>query len=259
MPRLSPSQVAPLPSSPVELAKRLAARRAVDDHVRGGMLLGVGSGSTIVYAIQRLAELAAGEPPLRVTCVPTSFQSRNLLVDCGLPLADLNACPALDLAIDGADEVDARLDCIKGGGACQTQEKLVAVAAARFVVIADSRKCAPAGLGSTWRRGVPIEVLPGAYVLVSRALERMGGKPILRMGREKAGPVVTDNGGLVIDADFGVIAEPRALHAQIKALAGVVETGIFPDMASMAYFGCEDGSVAVWGSGGERGSPKLLA
>ena len=112
---------------------------------------------------------------------------------------------------------------------------------------------------ANWLRGVPIEVLPGAYVLVSRALERMGGKPVLRMGREKAGPVVTDNGGLVIDADFGVIAEPRALHAQIKALTGVVETGIFPDMASMAYFGCEDGSVAVWGRGGERGSPKLLA
>ena len=259
MPRLTPSQVAPFPTAPVEVAKRLAARRAVDEHVRSGMLLGVGSGSTIVYAIQRLAELAAGSPPLQVTCVPTSFQSRNLLVDCGLPLSDLNAAPELDLALDGADEVDARLDCIKGGGACQTQEKLVAAAAARFVVIADARKMAPGGLGSTWRRGVPIEVLPGAYVPVSRALARLGGAPVLRMGREKAGPVVTDNGGLVLDADFGVIAEPRALHERIKALPGVVETGIFAGMAEAAYFGCEDGSVVVWGRGGKPGEPRVLA
>jgi ribose 5-phosphate isomerase A len=246
--RLTPDQVAAVPTAPVEVAKRLAARRAVDEHVRSGMRLGVGSGSTIVYAIQRLAELAA-DPAVRldVTCVPTSFQSRNLIVDCGLRLADLNACPELDLAIDGADEVDSHLNCIKGGGACQTQEKLVAAAAARFVLIADGRKQAPGGLGSTWKRGVPIEVLPVAYVPVMRALARLGGKPVLRMGKEKAGPVVTDNGGFVVDADFGVIADPAALHDAIKGTPGVVETGLFPGMAQAAYFGLEDGSVAVWG------------
>lgn len=248
MPRLSPEQVAPTPTSPIEIAKRLAARRAVDEHVSSGMRLGVGSGSTIVYAIQRLAELAhpADGEPLLLTCVPTSFQSRNLIVDCGLTLSDLNACPELDLAIDGADEVDLSLSCIKGGGACQTQEKLVAAAARRFVVIADGRKQAPGGLGSTWKKGVPIEVLPVAYVPVMRALDRLGGKPVLRMGKEKAGPVVTDNGGFVVDTDFGVIADPAGLHASIKSLPGVVESGIFANMASVAYFGQEDGSVVVW-------------
>ena len=244
--RLSASQVAAMPTAPVEIAKRLAARRAVDENVKDGMRLGVGSGSTIVYAIQRLAELAAGDEKIRLTCVPTSFQSRNLIVDCGLTLSDLNACPELDLAIDGADEVDPQLNCIKGGGACQTQEKLVAAAAARFVVIADGRKQAPGGLGSTWKKGVPIEVLPLAYVPVMRSLERMGGKPVLRMGKEKAGPVVTDNSGFVVDCDFGVIADPSSLHSAIKALPGVVESGIFAGMAERAYFGQEDGSVLVW-------------
>lgn len=250
-PRLAPAQVAAPPAAPVEAAKRLAARAAVDAHVRGGMRVGVGSGSTIVYAIQRLAELAhppaGGAPPLRITCVPTSFQARTLLVDCGLPLAELNACPELDVALDGADEVDAALNCIKGGGACQTQEKLVAAAAAVFVVVADGSKRAPRGLGTTWRRGVPVEVLPPAYVPVMRALARLGGAPALRMGGPaKAGPVVTDNGGFVVDAEFGPIADPAALHAAIKALPGVVETGLFTGMASVAYFGLDDGSVETW-------------
>ena len=246
MPRLTAAAVAAMPTSAVEHSKRLAARRAVDEHVKDGMRLGVGSGSTIVYAIQRLVELVIDEKKLSVTCVPTSFQSRNLIVDCGLALSDLNACPELDLAIDGADEVDVHLNCIKGGGACQTQEKLVAAAAAKFVLIADGRKQAPGGLGSTWKKGVPIEVLPIAYVPVMRALEKLGGRPVLRMGKEKAGPVVTDNGGFVVDTDFGVIADPGALHHKIKALPGVVESGIFAGMAAQAYFGQEDGSVVVW-------------
>ena len=140
-PRLLAATIAAIPTSLVETAKRQAARRAIDDFVPINppgsastsvpLRLGVGSGSTIVYAIQRLAERVQDpNEALRVICVPTSFQSKNLLADAGVPLSDLNATPELDVAIDGADEViPGSLDCIKGGGACQTQEKLVANAA----------------------------------------------------------------------------------------------------------------------------------
>ena len=238
----------PLP--PLEAAKRAAARRAVDDYVRDGMRIGVGSGSTIVYAVQRLGERAAGPERLRVTCVPTSFQSRGLILDAGLTLSDLTATPSLDVAIDGADEVaSTSLACIKGGGGCQTQEKLVAAAADVFVVVADSRKMSRDGaLGVAWTAGVPVEVLPLAYATVSAALRKLGGIPTLRMAVRKAGPVVTDNAGFVLDVDFGRIADPAPLHAAIKALPGVIETGLFVGLAKRAYFGMPDGSVEVWES-----------
>ena len=176
-----------------------------------------------------------------------SHARAQLILAAGLPLSDLNATPRLDVAIDGADEVDRGLACIKGGGACQTQEKLVAAAAATFVVVADYRKQAPGGLGTTWRKGVPVEVLPIAYVCVAAALEALGGVPTLRMAVAKAGPVVTDNGGFVLDVAFPApLADPRALHAAIKLLPGVIETGIFAGMAARAYFGQADGSVIVW-------------
>lgn len=245
-PRLAAADVIALPTSPMESAKKAAAVRAVDEYVKDGMSIGVGSGSTIVYAIQRLAERVNGPEALHITCVPTSFQSRQLIIDCGMTLADLSLTPALDVTIDGADEVDRALNCIKGGGACQTQEKLVAAAARTFILVADERKQSTC-LGTQWRKGVPIEVLALAVEPVKRALVAMGGRPVLRMdGVTKAGPVITDNGNMVIDAEFGEIAEPAPLHDRIKLLPGVVETGLFIRMAARAYFGKSDGSVDVW-------------
>lgn len=230
--------------SPVETAKRLAARRAVDDWVKTGQVVGVGSGSTIVYGIHRLAERVRDEG-LSIQCVPTSFQSKILLTELGIPLSDLTISPAIDVTIDGADEVDPALNCIKGGGGCQTLEKLVAGAAKTFIVIADGSKQSTR-LGLRWKKGVPIEVLPVAYVVVSRALRALGGEPRLRMAVAKAGPCVTDNGGLILDTEFGEIAEPAALNARIKAICGVIETGLFVNMAERCYFGKEDGTVEVW-------------
>lgn len=169
---------------------------------------------------------------------------QQLIVDTGLILSDLSITPSLDVAIDGADEVDAELNCIKGGGACQTQEKIVAASARTFILIADYKKKS-AKLGSAWRRGIPVEVLPSAYVPVMGKLAEMGGKPTLRMAVAKAGPVVTDNGCFVVDSDHGVL-EPAAvadLHSRVKLIPGVVETGLFPGMAAAAFFGMEDGTV----------------
>jgi len=247
-PSLAPAAIAPLPTTPEERSKRDAGRRAVDDHVRAGMAVGVGSGSTIVYAVQRLAERAWGDEALAVRCVPTSFQSRQLLVAAGLSVTDLDAAPELDVAIDGADDVDPALNLIKGGGGCHTQEKIVASAARVFVVIADFRKRSPALLRGAWRRGVPVEIVPSALPTVTRAVRALGGEPRLRAGAPgKAGPTVTDNGGFILDCDWegGLPRAPADMHAAIKLIPGVVETGIFAGMASACYFGCEDGSVEV--------------
>jgi ribose 5-phosphate isomerase A len=151
-----------LAADPTERAKKLAAYTAVNRHVVDGQRIGIGSGSTVVYAVERLAARVR-EEKLRVTCVPTSFQSRALIIDAGLTLSDLNATPELDICIDGADEVDNNLNLIKGGGACHLQEKMVACSAREFIVICDYRKRSEK-LGQTWRRGIPVEVSSVGYV-----------------------------------------------------------------------------------------------
>lgn len=229
---------------PIVQAKRQAAFRAVDEFVRDGMKLGIGSGSTVVFVVERLAQLVADGTlnASTLVCVPTSFQSRALILDAGLTLGDLSQHPQLDVAIDGADEADAQLNLIKGGGGAQTREKIVASCARTFVVVADYRKKSRV-LGEQWKQGVPIEVIPMAYVPVLKRIEALGGKPTLRMAKSKAGPVVTDNGNFIIDADFGVVEDPAALEGKLAPIPGVVETGLFIGMANKAFFGMKDGSV----------------
>ncbi|AWP16017.1 putative ribose-5-phosphate isomerase [Scophthalmus maximus] len=232
------------PTIMAEEAKKLAAYAAVDNHVQNNQVVGVGSGSTIVYAVDRLAERVRQEK-LNIVCVPTSFQARQLILQHGLTLSDLDRHPELDVAIDGADEVDADLTLIKGGGGCLTQEKIVAGCAKHFVVIADYRKDSSA-LGQQWRKGVPVEVIPMAYVPVSRAIARLfGGEANLRMAVSKAGPVVTDNSNFILDWKFERAQNWKEVNTAIKMIPGVVETGLFVGMAERAYFGMEDGSVQV--------------
>lgn len=236
----------------VEKAKRAAAFQAIDDNYpQGARAIGIGSGSTIVYAVERIAQLRdEGKiDPSKTVFVPTSFQSNQLILAAGLTPAPIEQFSVGDLAIviDGADEVDPLLNCIKGGGACQFQEKLVGQCAQKFVVIADSSKKS-GKLGTRWTQGVPIEVVPGAYPKVTADLKRLGAKTVtLRSGgKAKAGPAITDNGNLVLDAHFGPIepADVRRLDIQIKLLVGVVETGLFNN-AAVAYFGEPDGSASV--------------
>ncbi|XP_061156893.1 ribose-5-phosphate isomerase [Syngnathus typhle] len=227
-----------------EEAKKQAAYTAVDNHVQNNQVVGVGSGSTIVYAVHRLAERVR-EEKLNITCVPTSFQARQLIVLHGLMLSDLDRHPELDVAIDGADEVDADLTLIKGGGGCLTQEKIVASCARHFVVIADYRKDSKA-LGQQWKKGIPVEVVPMAHVPVSRKIVQLfGGEVNLRMGVAKAGPVVTDNSNFILDWKFERIHCWKDVNVAIKMIPGVVETGLFVGMAERAYFGMEDGRVLL--------------
>ncbi|KAJ7988842.1 hypothetical protein DPEC_G00313380 [Dallia pectoralis] len=231
-------------SSMAEEAKKLAGYAAVDNHVKDNHVVGVGSGSTIVFAVDRLAERVRQEK-LNIVCVPTSFQARQLILKHGLVLSDLDRHPELDVAIDGADEVDAALTLIKGGGGCLTQEKIVAGCAKHFIVIADFRK-ASSTLGQQWKKGVPIEVIPMSYVPVSRTIAKLfGGEAVLRMAVNKAGPVVTDNSNFILDWKFENPQNWAVVNTTIKMIPGVVETGLFVGMAERVYFGMEDGTVSV--------------
>ena len=214
--------------------KQAVAEAAVEQ-IRDGMVLGLGSGSTAALMIQALgAKLRRGDLK-DIVGVNTSFQGEVLAAELGIPLKSLNAIDRIDLAIDGADEVDPSFQLIKGGGACHVQEKLVARRADRFVVVVDSTK-----LVDTLNLGflLPVEVLPGAWRQVQGQLKEMGAEAQLRMAVRKAGPVVTDQGNVVLDAKFaGGITNPAALEKEINNLPGVLENGLFVDITDQVLVG----------------------
>jgi ribose 5-phosphate isomerase A len=214
--------------------KQAVAQAAVEQ-IGNGMVLGLGSGSTAALMIRELgARLADGR--LRdLVGVTTSFQGEVLAAELGIPLKALNAVERIDLAIDGADEVDPGFQLIKGGGACHVQEKLVARRADRFVVVVDSTKLVTRlNLGFL----LPVEVLPGAWRQVQAEMAGLGGAAELRMAVRKAGPVVTDQGNLVLDVRFaGGIADPVGLEATINNIPGVLENGLFVNMVNQVLVG----------------------
>lgn len=220
-----------------ELQDRMkqAVALAATDQIRSGMVVGLGSGSTAALMIQALgARLRSGQLS-DITGVATSFQGEVLAAELGIPLASLNAVDRIDLAIDGADEVDPGFQLIKGGGACHVQEKLVARRADRFVVVVDATK-----LVQTLNLDflLPVEVLSGAWRQVQAELLALGGEAQLRMAVRKAGPVVTDQGNLVLDVRFaGGIADPQGLEQQINNLPGVLENGLFVNLADQVLVG----------------------
>lgn len=227
----------------IELGKKNAAFKAVEENVKEGMILGIGSGSTIVYAVEKIAEINK-KKDLKLKCIPTSFQSYQLIVDNDLSLVSLDQYPEIDLDIDGADEIDNELNLIKGGGGCLVQEKIIAYNSKKLVIIADFRKKS-SKLGENWKKGVPIEVMPIAYIPIMNKLKKLGGTPKLRMAQAKAGPLVTDNGNFIIDVDFGIMDSPSDIDFKISQIPGVVDTGFFIGMTSKAYIGQEDGKVIV--------------
>jgi len=227
----------------IEIGKKNAAFRAVEENVKKGMILGIGSGSTVVYAVKKIAEINKTKD-LNLKCIPTSFQAHQLIVENGLTLVTLDQYPEIDLDIDGADEIDKALNLIKGGGGCLVQEKIVASSSKKLVIIADYRKKSEK-LGENWNKGVPVEVIPFGYVPVMKMLERLGGKPVLRMAKAKAGPIVSDNGNFIVDVDFGLIENPSDMNDKLLKIPGVVDTGLFVGMASKAYIGQKDGNVII--------------
>ncbi|HMB49217.1 ribose-5-phosphate isomerase RpiA [Natronoarchaeum rubrum] len=212
-------------------AKRRAgesAARAVED----GQVVGLGTGSTAAHAIRAIGEAVADG--LSVRGVPTSFQSRQLAIEAGIPLVELDEVDGVDLAIDGADQVaDGQL--IKGGGAAHAREKIVDAAADELLVVVD-----PGKLADRLDRSVPVEVLPAARPVVEDRIAALGGESTLRSAERKDGPVVTDNGNVVLDCEFGAIDAPADLAADLSAVPGIVEHGLFVDLADEIHVGRED-------------------
>ncbi len=224
-------------SGGTDAQKRRAGERAADA-VSDGDAVGLGTGSTAGAAIRALGRRV--DAGLDIRGIGTSHQSRALAREAGIPLLTLEDVTP-DIAIDGADlvaGVDGRgsIDLIKGGGAAHTREKLVAAAADRFLVVAD-----PTKLAGAIDAPVPIEVLADAVPVVERDLSALGGDPTLRAAERKDGPVVTDNGNLVIDCAFGTIGEPETLAADLASLPGVVDHGLFVGLADEVYVGTDDG------------------
>jgi ribose 5-phosphate isomerase A len=217
----------------IEKAKKNAALEAVK-HVEDGFTVGLGSGSTAAYAIEKIGKRMKQEK-LQIQGVPTSYQAFMLAVQHGIPVTTLEERPILDLAIDGADQIDPELSLIKGMGGALAREKIVASASKKLIIIADENKKVKV-LGEN-NHPVPVETLPFAASLVMRRIAEMSGKPVLREGKGKVGPVITDNGNIIIDADFGLVNNPAELEHRLKSVPGIVETGLFIQMTDIAYVG----------------------
>jgi ribose 5-phosphate isomerase A len=230
-------------SDPVKLMKQQVGKAAAD-RVQSGSIVGLGTGSTTAYAIQFLGDRLKSGNLKDIKGIPTSFQAIVLARDYGIPLVSLDEVDHIDVAIDGADEVDPQKNLIKGGGAAHTQEKIVDSLADQFIVVVDGSKLV-SKLGTTFL--LPVEVLPMAVTPVMRAIAKMGGKPELRMGVKKAGPVVTDNGNLVIDVKFdNGIDHPAELEKTLNNLPGVLENGIFAGVTDLVLVGeIKDGQPIV--------------
>jgi len=220
-------------------AAKVAAAEAVVSLVTDGMVLGLGTGSTTALAIEALGRRIQ-EEGLTVRGVPTSFAAERLARQYGVPVTTLDEVERLHLAMDGADEVDEAFRLIKGRGAAHTREKIVAAQADRFVVLVDPSKMVEV-LGT--RMPLPVEVVPMAVGPVERVLQLLGAKPELRMGQQKDGPVVTDQGLWVIDAHFDELTDPAYINRTLNDTPGILDHGLFLDLATDVLIGQPDGSV----------------
>ncbi len=209
--------------------KQAAARTALE-LVEPGMRLGLGHGSTMLWAVRQLAERIASGMLTNLTVVPCSALIEEEARSLGITITQMDDVQGLDLVLDGADEVTAKLDCIKGGGGALLREKILAQSAERFVVVADSSKLSPS-LGTHWP--VPVECIPWGRQSQARYLETLGATVIMRRDADGR-PNLTDHGNIIFDCDFGPIADPHQLASQLSARAGIVEHGLFLGMASEA-------------------------
>ncbi len=221
--------------------KQNAAKSAIKLIPSSGAL-GLGSGSTVAIFAEELGrKISAGEVNVRV--VPSSYQAYQLAVEHKIPLTNLDLDPILELTVDGADEVDKKLNLTKGGGGALFQEKIVASASKKLVIIVDETKLVD---NLATRFEIPIEVLPFSLGVVKRKITEMGISPTVRQAQKKMGPVVTDNGNFILDLKFPKpIADPAKVAIDLKMIPGVVETGLFIGMTDEVHVGTEEGSYII--------------
>ncbi|MEM0022524.1 MAG: ribose 5-phosphate isomerase A [Archaeoglobaceae archaeon] len=201
------------------MSGKVNASKLALELIKDGVVLGIGSGTTVEVFLNLLGEKIRSEG-IKIYGVPSSYQSMLLAIKNGIKIVDL-AENEPEICVDGADQVDSKLNCIKGGGGAMTREKIVASASKKVVIIVDDTK-----LSEKLSIPVPVEVLPFSYGYVLRRLSKMC-KPKLREGSGKVGPVITDNGNFIIDCDFGVFEDPKSVEQDLKSIPGILETGIF--------------------------------
>jgi len=208
----------------------MAAALAVVDLLPTSGVIGLGSGTTLAYAIEEVGKrVRAGR--MSIVGVPTSYQARLLAYQYGIPIRDSMDVDHVDVTMDGADEVDPRGNLIKGGGGAHATEKLVAAASKRLIIIVDESKIVQE-LGH--RFAVPADVFPAGLAYAMRRFRDLGGAPEVRSGKGKIGPVISDLGNIVVDIRFDGIPDPARLDAQLNAIPGVVAHGLFVGLASQA-------------------------
>ena len=223
----------------IDPAKEAAGRRAAE-FVANGMTVGLGTGSTAEYAIRRLAERVK-EEGLRINGVPTSLKTELLARESGIPLIDINGVGHIDVTIDGADEIDADFNMIKGGGGALLREKVVARATKLEIIVIDSAKLVKR-LGDRW--AVPVEVVPFGWSQTAKALHALGCDAKLR-GPSEDQPYQTDNGNFLLDCRFPRIDNPAELDLKISAVTGVAACGLFVGLAHRLVIGHPDGGCEV--------------
>lgn len=219
-----------------DLYKKAAAEKAVE-YVEDGMVLGLGSGTTVYWLLKRLGELV--DQGLNIKGIPSSLRTAGWAEEFGIPLTDFSEVETLDLAIDGADEIDPDFQLTKGGGGSLVREKLVNAHAKQVIIIADQSKMVDR-LGSF---PLPVEVLQFAWQRTADKIAALGAKPVLR---ERDGEVfVSNNGNYILDCAFGTIEDAHSLHNELKLLLGVVETGLFIDMTDKVILAGPDGAQVI--------------
>lgn len=220
----------------IQEAKKKAALEAVK-HVKDEYIVGLGSGTTVAFAIEALGKRVKDEK-LKVMGIPSSYQAFQLAVQHSIQVTTLDEQPVIDITIDGADQVTPELYLIKGMGAALVREKIVATASKYNIIIVDESKRVNV-LGEN-NQAVPIEVLPFALSLVRNKIAALGGTTVVREGKGKLGPIITDNGNLIIDVNFGLIHNPQELAVKVKNIPGVVETGFFTGLTDLVYIATEN-------------------
>ena len=228
--------------NPALAGKRIAAGKAVD-YIQNGMTLGLGTGSTAYWAIQGIGERV--KQGLKVRAIATSVQSEALARELNIPLVPFSEIDHLDITIDGADEVDLRLNLIKGGGGALLREKIVASITRFYIIIVDESKL----VEKLGRFPLPVEVAPFGWELTMRRLSELGCTPRRRMSGDQA--FLTDNQHYILDCSFGLIDDPARLHAQVSDITGVMEDGFFINMANIVIAGSARGDARIIKKQGE--------
>ena len=221
----------------IEDAKHRAVLKALEP-IKTGWIIGLGSGSTMSYAVKELTRLRRARH-IEVVVVPTSYQIESLAIAHGLVIKSINEVGTIDYAIDGADQVqEGSLNVIKGGGGAMLREKIIDSAAQTLAIVVHAPKLSKY-LGGN--QTVPVEVLPFAHKYVQSRIVKLGGRAKLRESASKVGPVITDNGNFLLDTDFGRIQNPTLLERHLKAIPGLLETGLFLNMVDKVYVGLNNG------------------